>query len=90
MRLKGTTKLLTWLDISIIPPPVEEGNSSFAAVPRCTATYSGRIVKWDEAVERGPSLMPERLAWDADPPVLPDENGSYEHAVAMPGVYKAH
>jgi len=63
-------------------------NSSFVAVLGWMATYSGRIVKWDEAVEKGPNLMPEELSWDADPPVLPDENGSYEHAVAMPGVYK--
>jgi hypothetical protein len=54
------------------------------------ATYSGRIVKWDEAAEKGPSLLPETLAWDADSPVLPDRTGSYEHAVAMPGVYKAY
>jgi len=33
-------------------------------------------------------LFPKRLAWDAEPPVLPDKNGSYENAVAMPGVYR--
>jgi len=65
-------------------------NSSFTAVLGCMATYSGKLLKWDEAVEKGPSLMPEKLAWDADPPVLPDENGSYEHAVAVPGVYKTY
>jgi predicted dehydrogenase len=65
-------------------------NSSFTAVLGCMATYSGRIVKWDEAVEKGPSLLPEKLAWDADPPVLPDATGSYEHVVAMPGVYKPY
>jgi myo-inositol 2-dehydrogenase/D-chiro-inositol 1-dehydrogenase len=63
-------------------------NSSFTAVLGYMATYSGRIVKWDEAAEKGPSLLPEKLAWDADPPVLPDATGSYEHAVPMPGVYK--
>ena len=73
-----------------MPPPVEEGNSSFTAVLGCMATYCGRIVKWDEAVKKVPSLMPERLAWGADPPVLPDETGSYEHAVPVPGVYKAY
>jgi len=65
-------------------------NSSFLAVLGCMATYCGEIVKWDEAAEKGPSLLPQRLAWDADPPVMPDENGSYEHAVAMPGVYKPY
>ena len=64
--------------------------SSFTAVLGRMATYSGNVVKWDDAVAKGPSEMPETLAWDADPPVLPDENGSYEHAVAMPGIYKAY
>ena len=52
------------------------------------ATYSGQVVKWDEAVAKGPDEGPEKLAWDANPPVLPDEDGLYEHAVAMPGIYK--
>jgi predicted dehydrogenase len=65
-------------------------NSSFTAVLGWMATYSGKIVKWDEAAEKGPSLMPEKLAWDADPPVLPDEHGSYEHAVAVPGIYRPY
>jgi hypothetical protein len=30
--------------------------------------------------------MPEKLAWDAMPKVLPDENGDYP--VPMPGVTK--
>ena len=54
------------------------------------ATYSGAEVRWDDAVAKGPSLMPSRLAWDAEPPVLPDGSGGYEHAVAVPGVYKAY
>ena len=62
--------------------------SSFTAVLGRMATYSGQVVKWDEAVEKGPCEMPETFAWDAKPPVVPDENGSYEHAVPMPGVYK--
>jgi myo-inositol 2-dehydrogenase/D-chiro-inositol 1-dehydrogenase len=65
-------------------------NSSFLAVLGCMATYCGEIVKWDEAAEKGPSLLPQKLAWDADPPVLPDEQGSYEHTVAVPGVYKPY
>jgi len=64
--------------------------SSFTAVLGRMATYSGQVVKWDEAVEKGPSEMPKRLAWDADPPVLPDAEGSYEHAVPMPGIYKPY
>ncbi len=51
------------------------------------ATYSGRVVEWDEALQSNLSLMPERFAWDADPPVLPDAHGHYP--VPMPGGAKA-
>lgn len=65
-------------------------NSSFTAVLGWMATYSGQLVEWDEAARNGLSLMPEKLDFQADPPVMPDENGSYEHAVAMPGIFKAY
>ena len=54
------------------------------------ATYSGQVVRWDDAVAKGPDEMPEKLAWDAPPRMLPDQDGSYEHAVAMPGVYRPY
>lgn len=64
--------------------------SSMTAVLGRMATYSGKVVTWDEAVASGPDELPEQLAWDANPRVLPDANGSYEHAVAVPGVYKPY
>jgi len=45
------------------------------------ATYSGQVIKWEDALHSNISLMPERLAWDALPKVLPDENGMYPCAV---------
>ncbi|MEM1297074.1 MAG: Gfo/Idh/MocA family oxidoreductase, partial [Verrucomicrobiota bacterium] len=51
--------------------------SSFTAALGRLATYSGQVVKWDEAVESDFSLMPADFAFDAEPPVLPDENGEY-------------
>ncbi|HWK58667.1 MAG TPA: Gfo/Idh/MocA family oxidoreductase [Parapedobacter sp.] len=45
------------------------------------ATYSGQVIKWDDALKSNVSLMPERLAWDALPKVLPDENGLYPYAI---------
>jgi hypothetical protein len=56
------------------------------------ATYSGQVVRWDDAVQKGPAEVPppEQWSWDAEPPIKPDESGSYEHLVAMPGVYKAY
>ena len=48
------------------------------------ATYSGKVVDWDEAINSDLSLMPKKFDWDAPPPILPDENGYYP--VAIPGV----
>ncbi|MGQ9574157.1 MAG: Gfo/Idh/MocA family protein [Thermoguttaceae bacterium] len=63
-------------------------NSSMTAVLGRMATYSGQVVRWDEAVAKGPTEFPKTLAWDAEPPVKPDENGDYP--IPMPGVYKAY
>ena len=45
------------------------------------ATYSGKIIKWDEALTSDISLMPETLAWDAKPKILPGEDGFYPHPI---------
>jgi myo-inositol 2-dehydrogenase / D-chiro-inositol 1-dehydrogenase len=62
--------------------------SSFTAVLGRMATYSGQVVKWDEAVKKGPSEMPKTFAFDADPPVMPDATGNYP--IPVPGVYKPY
>ena len=51
------------------------------------ATYSGQVVEWEEALASDLSLMPERYAFDAPPPVQPDADGRYP--VAIPGVTQA-
>lgn len=45
------------------------------------ATYSGQVIKWEDALKSDIDLMPERFAWDAKPKVLPDENGLYPYAI---------
>ena len=50
------------------------------------ATYSGKMINWQQAINSEVSLAPERYAWDAKPPVLPGADGSYP--VAMPGITK--
>jgi myo-inositol 2-dehydrogenase/D-chiro-inositol 1-dehydrogenase len=60
--------------------------SSMTAVLGRMATWSGQVVKWDEAVEKGPQESPERLAWDAPPRHVPGPDGFYPFAI--PGVYK--
>ncbi|MCD4726448.1 MAG: gfo/Idh/MocA family oxidoreductase, partial [Pirellulales bacterium] len=62
--------------------------SSFTGVLGRMATYSGQVVKWDDAVAKGPNEMPERYAFDADPPAIPDADGNYP--MPVPGVYKPY
>jgi len=50
------------------------------------ATYSGQVIKWDDAFNSNVSLLPERIAWDAPPKIVPDADGRYP--VAMPGITK--
>ena len=63
-------------------------NSSMTAVLGRMATYSGQVVKWDDAVTKGPSEAPDQLAWDAKPKSLPGSDGFYPFPI--PGVYKAY
>jgi myo-inositol 2-dehydrogenase / D-chiro-inositol 1-dehydrogenase len=51
------------------------------------ATYSGKLVEWDEAFNSQLDLTPKDLAWDAEPLVKPGPDGLYP--CAMPGTTKA-
>ena len=50
------------------------------------ATYTGKAITWEEAMNSTEDLSPERFAWDAEPPILPDADGNYP--IAVPGVSK--
>ena len=50
------------------------------------ATYSGRIVEWDKAINSGINLQPDKYAWDAMPKTVPNSDGQY--LVAIPGKTK--
>ncbi|HEV7331552.1 MAG TPA: Gfo/Idh/MocA family oxidoreductase [Flavisolibacter sp.] len=60
--------------------------STMTAILGRMATYSGQVIQWDKALNSGISLQPAVYAWDAKPPVLPNEEGYYP--VAVPGVTK--
>ncbi len=60
--------------------------SSLTTIVGRMATYSGQVVKWDDAVAKGTSEFPESLAWDAKAPVVKDANGDYP--IPVPGVFK--
>jgi myo-inositol 2-dehydrogenase/D-chiro-inositol 1-dehydrogenase len=55
--------------------------STMTAILGRYATYSGNVVKWDEAINSNINLMPDTLAWDAQPKILPNPDGSYPYAI---------
>ncbi|TWU11410.1 Inositol 2-dehydrogenase [Symmachiella macrocystis] len=60
--------------------------STLTAIIGRLATYSGKEIKWNQALNSEISLMPETYAWDAAPPTLPNEHGEYQ--IAHPGLTK--
>ncbi|MEA1952309.1 MAG: Gfo/Idh/MocA family oxidoreductase [Planctomycetota bacterium] len=60
--------------------------STMTAIMGRMATYSGKVIKWDQALNSSISLSPERYAWAAKPPVVADAAGVYP--CAIPGVTK--
>ncbi|OJV21362.1 MAG: dehydrogenase [Dyadobacter sp. 50-39] len=57
--------------------------STMTSIMGRMATYSGKMIKWDEALNSDINLFPDKLAWDASPKVLPGPDGLYP--VAIPG-----
>jgi len=70
--------------------PYNEGDygatSTMTAILGRMATYSGEIVKWDDALAATKDLSPARLAWDAEPKPQPGPDGLYP--AAIPGITK--
>ena len=63
--------------------------STMTAILGREAAYSGRLIKWEELVEKGRSYFPdgEITSFDQIAPVQPDADGFYESTVPVPGVY---
>ena len=47
------------------------------------ATYSGKVITWDEAIASTLDLSPAEYSFTATPPVVPDANGFYP--IPVPG-----
>jgi myo-inositol 2-dehydrogenase / D-chiro-inositol 1-dehydrogenase len=62
-------------------------DSTMTAILGRMATYSGKLVKWDDAIHSQLDLTPKSMAWDAETLVKPNADGTY--ACALPGVTKA-
>jgi myo-inositol 2-dehydrogenase/D-chiro-inositol 1-dehydrogenase len=59
-------------------------HSSMTSILGRMCTYSGKELTWDAAINSNISLMPKNFSFDADPPVMPREDGSYP--IAVPGL----
>ena len=57
--------------------------STMTAIMGRMATYSGKLIEWDDAINSKLQLMPEKVTWDMEPPVKPDADGNYP--IAVPG-----
>lgn len=57
--------------------------STMASIMGRMAVHSGNLVEWEEAFQSDLVLVPDDLAFDSDPPVMPKEDGSYH--VPVPG-----
>jgi predicted dehydrogenase len=64
--------------------------ATLTAIMGRMATYSGKTIKWDKALQNGADLSPQSYDFSATPPVVPDKDGNYP--VPVPGkfdVYKS-
>ena len=57
--------------------------STMTAIMGRMATYSGDIIKWEEAINSTDDLSPASYDFATAPPVVPDSNGNYP--VPVPG-----
>ena len=60
--------------------------STLTAILGRMATYSGKKITFEEALNSKLHLMPEQVTWDTTPPSLPDANGNYP--IPTPGKTK--
>jgi myo-inositol 2-dehydrogenase / D-chiro-inositol 1-dehydrogenase len=62
-------------------------DSTMTAILGRMATYSGKLVTWDEAVKSDLTYAPDRIAWDVASHSKAKADGIYQ--CAMPGITKA-
>jgi myo-inositol 2-dehydrogenase / D-chiro-inositol 1-dehydrogenase len=55
--------------------------STMTAIMGRYATYSGKVMTWEESLNGKVDLFPDTLAWDAAPKLLPNADGYYPHAI---------
>ncbi|MGB5609242.1 MAG: Gfo/Idh/MocA family oxidoreductase [Eudoraea sp.] len=68
----------------VISDAEHAAKTTMTAILGRMATYSGQLITFEDALNKGRSLMPETYSWDTVPPVIPDESGFYP--IPVPGV----
>jgi len=58
--------------------------STLSAIMGRMATYTGKEITWEQALNAKQVLVPDNLNWNSIPPVLPDSNGRY--SIPKPGI----
>lgn len=58
--------------------------STLTAIMGRMATYSGKVITWDQAMNSDLQIMPETVDWNSNPPTMPDSNGMYP--IPTPGI----
>jgi len=56
-------------------------HSSMTAILGRMATYSGKVIEWDDAINSKISVMPTMFDWDAPTPNKPGPDGMYPRAI---------
>ena len=57
--------------------------ATMTAIMGRMATYSGKLIEWENALNADQKLVPENIDWDSKPPVTPNKNGYYK--IPVPG-----
>ncbi|SFJ11545.1 Gfo/Idh/MocA family oxidoreductase [Planctomicrobium piriforme] len=58
--------------------------STMTAILGRMCSYSGKVIKMEDALAKGLDIMPKEYSWEATPPVVPGPDGAYP--VPVPGV----
>ncbi len=74
---------------NVISDAENGAKATMSAIMGRMATYSGKLLTWDDVLNSDVRLFPDEsdIDWDKNPPVMPDSYGNYP--IPVPGEYKA-
>ena len=60
--------------------------ATMTAIMGRMATYSGKLIEWESAMNADEKLVPDNLSWGSTAPVLPDNQGKYKVPIPVKSV----